>query len=186
MRSHANLPTGYSSCYFVGDIMSDPFYDLYSHEPNKREVLSKILVYELEHITKKGRMCVLWFLFLSWVAWGQWWRETPQFVTNKMHIRGLHSAEGHCYLQYSQLCSASFEITNCIDDLIKNIFCSHTMSTNGSPPKTTNMAPPGGLFGSQQQRLHDNVGASDNHAGNTPNKDPQFGQPTNQFPPPPG
>jgi hypothetical protein len=59
------------------------------------------------------------------------------------------------------------------------------MSTNGSPPKTANMAPPGGLFGSQQ-RPDDNVGASDNHAGNTPNKDTQFGQPTNQFPPPPG
>jgi len=59
------------------------------------------------------------------------------------------------------------------------------MSTNGSPPKTANMASPGGLFGSQQ-RSDDNVGASDSHAGNTPNKDTQFGQPTNQFPPPPG
>jgi hypothetical protein len=59
------------------------------------------------------------------------------------------------------------------------------MSTNGSPPKTANMAPPGGLFGSQQ-RPDDNVGASDSHAGNTPNKDTQFGQLTNQFPPPPG
>jgi hypothetical protein len=60
------------------------------------------------------------------------------------------------------------------------------MSTDGSPPKTNNMAPPGGLFGSQQQRLDDNVGASDNNAGNTPNKDTQFRQPTNQFPSPLG
>jgi hypothetical protein len=59
------------------------------------------------------------------------------------------------------------------------------MSTNGSPPKTTNMAPPGGLFGSQQ-RPEDNVGASDNNAGNTPSKDTQFGQPPNQIQPPPG
>jgi len=59
------------------------------------------------------------------------------------------------------------------------------MSTNGSPPKTANMAPPGGLFGSQQCPDND-VGASDNQAGNTPIKDTQFGQPTNQFPPPPG
>jgi hypothetical protein len=59
------------------------------------------------------------------------------------------------------------------------------MSTNGSPLKTTNMAPPGGLFGSQQQRPDDNVGASDNNTGNTPNKVTQFGQPTNQFTPPP-
>jgi hypothetical protein len=57
------------------------------------------------------------------------------------------------------------------------------MSTNRSPLKTTNMAPPGGLFGSEQ-RPDDNEGASD--AGNTSNKDTQFGQPRNQFPPPPG
>jgi hypothetical protein len=59
------------------------------------------------------------------------------------------------------------------------------MSTNGSPLKTTNMAPPGGLFGSQQ-RPDDNVGASENNAGNTPSKDTQFRQPTNQIHPPPG
>jgi hypothetical protein len=59
------------------------------------------------------------------------------------------------------------------------------MSKIGSPPKTTNMAPLGGLFSSQQQRPDDNVGASDINDGNTPNKDTQFGQPTNQFPPPP-
>jgi len=59
------------------------------------------------------------------------------------------------------------------------------MSTNGSPLKTANMAPPGGLFGSQQ-RPDDEVGASVNHAGNTPNRDTQFGEPTKQFPPPPG
>jgi len=186
MPSHANLPTGYSSCCFPGYIMSYPFYDLYHHEPNKGELLSTILVYEFEHITKKGRTCVLWFLFLSRVSWGQWCSETPQFMTYKMDIRGLHSAEGHCYLQYSQLYSTSFEITNWIDYSVQTILCSHMMSTNGSPPKTTNMAPPGGLFGWQQQRPDVNVRASDNNAGNEPNKDIQFGQPTNQFPPPPG
>jgi len=59
------------------------------------------------------------------------------------------------------------------------------MSTNGSPPKKTNMAPPGGLFGSQQ-RPEDNVGASVNNAGNTPSKETQFRQPPNQIDPPPG
>ena len=63
------------------------------------------------------------------------------------------------------------------------------MSTNGSPPKTTNMAPTGGLYGSQQ-RPDDNVGASYNNPGNTPSKDTQFGQPAYQLdsppPPPPG
>jgi len=47
------------------------------------------------------------------------------------------------------------------------------------------MAPTGGLFGSQQHP-EDNVGASHNHAGNTPCKDTQFGQPPNQIHSPPG
>jgi hypothetical protein len=38
--------------------MSYPFYDLYSYELNKAELLSKILLYELEYITKKGVKCV--------------------------------------------------------------------------------------------------------------------------------
>jgi len=106
--------------------------------------------------------------------------ETPQFETNKLDIRGLHSAEGHCYLQYSQLYTVSFEITKWIDKLFTTIFCSHTMSTNGSPPKTTNIAPSVGLFGSQQYP-EDNVGASDNNTRNTPSKDTQFRQPPNQI-----
>jgi len=60
------------------------------------------------------------------------------------------------------------------------------MSTNGSPPKTTNMAPTGGLFGSQQ-RPDDNVAASDINGRKTLSKDTQFGQLANQFhPAPPG
>ena len=70
--------------------MSYPFYDLDSHEQNKGELLSKILVYGFEQISKKGRTCVLCFLFLSRVSWDQRWSETPKFATNKMHIRGLH------------------------------------------------------------------------------------------------
>jgi len=54
------------------------------------------------------------------------------------------------------------------------------MWTNRSALKTTNMAPSGRLFG-LQQRPEDNVGASDNNAGNTPSKDTQFGQPPNQI-----
>jgi len=46
------------------------------------------------------------------------------------------------------------------------------------------MVAPRGLFGSQQCQ-DDNVGASDNDAGNTPSKDTEFRQPTNQFHPPP-
>jgi len=92
--------------------MSNPFYDLYCHEPNKGELLSNILLYEFEHITKKGRMCVPMISLSQPGFMDQRCSETPQSVTKKMDIRGLHSAEGHCYLQYSQPYSASFEITN--------------------------------------------------------------------------
>ena len=92
--------------------MSNSLYDIYSHEPNNGELLSKFLVSEFEHGTKKGRMCVIVICFSRSGLMDQRCSETPQFVTNTMHIRGLHSAEGHCWLQYSQLYSASFEITN--------------------------------------------------------------------------
>jgi len=61
--SAANLPTGYSSSWVPGDIMPYPFYDLFSHELNKGELLSKILLYELEHITKKGGKYVIMISF---------------------------------------------------------------------------------------------------------------------------
>jgi len=118
MRSHANLPTGYSSCWVPGDIMSNPFYDLHCHKPNKGELLSKFLLYEFEHITKKGGMCVTMITFSQPGFMDQRCSEIPQSVTKKMDIRGLHFAECHSYLQYSQLYSASFEITNWIDYLI--------------------------------------------------------------------
>jgi hypothetical protein len=38
--------------------MSNPIYDLYCHDRNKPELLSKILLYKFEHISKKGIMCV--------------------------------------------------------------------------------------------------------------------------------
>ena len=63
MPTRADLPTGYSSCWVPGDIMSNPFYDLSCHKPNKGELLSKILRYEFEHITKKGGMRVTMIAF---------------------------------------------------------------------------------------------------------------------------
>jgi hypothetical protein len=58
MPTHANIPTWYSSCWVSRDIMSNPFYDLYCPELNKGELLSKILLYKFEYITKKGAMCM--------------------------------------------------------------------------------------------------------------------------------
>jgi len=39
--------------------MSYPFHDPYSDEQNRGELISKIQVYEFEHITKTGGMCVI-------------------------------------------------------------------------------------------------------------------------------
>jgi hypothetical protein len=112
MSSHANLPIRYSSCWVPWDIISNHFYDLYCHKPNKGELLSKFLLDEFEHITKKGGMCVTMISFSQPGFMDQRCSETPQSVTNKMDIRGLPYAECHSYLQYSQLFSASVEITN--------------------------------------------------------------------------
>ena len=43
--------------------MLNPFYDLYCHKPNKGELLSKILLYEFEHISKTRRLYVTMLCF---------------------------------------------------------------------------------------------------------------------------
>jgi len=126
-------------------------------------------------------MCVITIYFSqpgfmeSMVQW------TPQFVTNKMDIRGLHSTQGYCYLWYSQFSSTLFKITNWIDICLPPYF-SDTMSTNRSRPNTTNMAPTDGLFG-LHQCPNGILGVSNHTAGNTPSKATHFRQPTNQFHP---
>jgi hypothetical protein len=59
------------------------------------------------------------------------------------------------------------------------------LSKHGSALKPTKLAPPGGLFGSQQHP-DDNVEGSENNAGNTASQDTEFGQPSNQIHPPRG
>jgi hypothetical protein len=93
MPSHADLPTGNSSCWVPREIMSNPFYDLYCHEPNKGEFLAKLLVYEFKHITKTGVMYVAIISFSQPGFMDQRCSETPQSLTKTMDIRGLHSAK---------------------------------------------------------------------------------------------
>jgi hypothetical protein len=73
MPRHANLPTRYSCSWFPGDIISDPFYDLTSHETNSGELESQILEYEFEHIKKKVWMYVIMISF-----------SQPGFMGSKM------------------------------------------------------------------------------------------------------
>jgi len=59
------------------------------------------------------------------------------------------------------------------------------MSTKGSPPKTVNMAPPGGLF-ALQQRGDENSESPDKSSRHATRNDSQFGKHTNQCHPPQG
>jgi len=152
MPSHANFTTESSSWWFPVDIMSYPFHDLYSHEPNKGERLFKILVYEFMLITKKGRMCVIMMSFSqlgligSKVQWNttvcdkQDGYERPPFCRRSL-LPSIFSSIFHFIRG----------IANGIDNLLNTIFCSHMMSTNGSPLKTINLAPTGRLSGSAQR-----------------------------------
>jgi len=63
--------------------------------------------------------------------------------------------------------------------------CSQHMSTNGSPPKTANMAGPGGQF-RMQQRREDNLESLENSSWTATGKDSRFGKQTNQYQPPHG
>jgi hypothetical protein len=92
--------------------MSNPCYDLYCHKPNNGELLSQFLLYELEHITKKDWLCMTMISVTQPGCMNGRYSETQQSVTKKIDIRGLHSAEGPSYLDYSQLNSALFDISN--------------------------------------------------------------------------
>jgi len=130
--------------------------------------------------------CVqLWFLVLSWVSWDQRCGAARQFMTNWIHLWGLHFTESHCHPQYSELYSASFKITNWRDNMSITILCSHTMLMNGSPLKTNILPLTGRLFG-LQQCPDDNGNASDIESWNKPSRDTEFRQPTNQSHPPLG
>jgi len=60
---------------------------------------------------RKVGCVLLWFLLFSQVSWDRRCSETPRSMTKEMDIRGLHSVESHCYLQYSWLYFTAFEIT---------------------------------------------------------------------------
>jgi hypothetical protein len=79
-------------------------------------------------------------------------------MTKKMDIRGLYLTEGNSYLQFSEQFSAAFEMTNSIDNLFITILVPQTVSMNGSPLKTTNVASPVELYGSQPQP-EENIGS---------------------------
>jgi len=63
IAGYADLPTGYNSSSVPGHIMSYDAYDLYSHELNKQDLQSTILVYKFEQITKKGGICPIMMSF---------------------------------------------------------------------------------------------------------------------------
>ena len=67
-----------------------------------------------------------------------------------------------------------------LTSIVVDHLCLQNMLTNGSPLKTANMAPPGGLFGMQQRR-EDNSESSANSTRTATGKDSQLGKQTNQY-----
>jgi len=121
------------------------------------------------------------FLFLSRVGFmDPWWSETPQIVTSEWDIRSpsfcRRSLLPPLYSTIVQLILYHFShhIVVC------HHLCSLDGSMYGSPPKTVNMASPGGLFG-MQQPLEVNAQSPENSSRNATDKDSRFGKQTNQY-----
>jgi len=68
--------------------MSYPFYDFYSHDLNKGEHLSMILVYQFEDITKKGMMYVIMISFsqLGFMGSKVQWNTTVLKIRKYLHF----------------------------------------------------------------------------------------------------
>jgi len=84
-----NLHTWYSSYWVLEISYHIPSITWKVMDAYKGEHLSNILVYEFEHITIKGRKCMLKVSF-SQARVGfmnQWYGESPQFVTTECDIR---------------------------------------------------------------------------------------------------
>jgi len=67
--SHANLHTGYSSCWVLEISYHIPSTTVKVMGAYEGEHLPNILVYEFKHITKKGGMCVIMVSFSLGLVW---------------------------------------------------------------------------------------------------------------------
>jgi len=76
-------------------------------EPYNGEHLSKILVYQKEHRTEKGKLGLIEVSISQEGFVDQSCIETPPFMTTWRDISVLHPSEGDCYLQYVQQYSHS-------------------------------------------------------------------------------
>jgi len=150
-------------------------------EAYEGEHLSNILVYEFEHITKKGGMCVIKDSFsqLGWFHGSKVeWNTTERY--NRM---------GYTKPFVPLMVTATYNILkhtliNSISRLPSIVVYRHcswqNISTNGSPPKIPNMAPPGEVL-STQQCCEDNSESSENSLRTATGKDRQFRKQTNQY-----
>jgi len=150
-------------------------------EASEGEHLSNIQVDEFEHITKNGGMCVIKVSF-SQSGWFHWsmmeWKATD-------HDNTMEYAKPFIPLKVTATCNILNHTPNnsishlpCI--VVYHNLCSQNMSTNGSPLKAVNMAPPNGLFGNDQ-RHEDNSESSENCSGTATGKECRFGTYTNQY-----
>jgi len=129
-----NLHTGNISYWVPGEVISLPFDDLNSHWSIRRRASIEytriwigadnierwpVFWYELEHIMKKGRLCVLRFLFLNLAGFmDQMWGQTSLCVATECDIRSTSfcrwSPLPAIYSTYSKL----FYITFCNNSIV--------------------------------------------------------------------
>jgi len=176
---------------FVLDIVVVGFLQFSYHIPSmtckvmeayERVHLCNSLVYELEHITKKRRMCVIkdsisqpgWY-YGSKVEWNNTDRDNR--MGYKRPFLPLKVTATCNILNHTPIYFISLHAPR----VVYHHLCSHNMSTNGSPPKTANMAALGVLFGTRKW-LEDNSEPSENTSRT--GIDRQFGKHTNQHQPP--
>jgi len=185
--SRANLHTGYSSCWVLEISYHIPSRNVKVMGAHESEHLSNILVYESVHITKKGGMLVIKVSFSQGPGWFHgsqvWWNTTlrdkrmgykkpiiPPKVTATCNIHNhtpIYSTSHHRSI------------------VVHHHLCSQNMSTKGFLPKTPNMAPLGGQFGSQWRHVDDS-GSSDNGSRTTTGTDSRSTKHATQYQPPHG
>jgi len=173
---------------FILDIVLVEFQGISYHVPSmickviqayEGEHLSNIVVYGLEYITQKGGMYVI---EVSFSQPGSFHGPRMELNTTDRDKRMgykkpfiLPKVTATCnILNHTLIYSISLPTLI----VVYHHHCLQNMSTNGSPPKTVNMAHPSSLFGTQQSR-EENSDSSENSSRTATGKDSRFGTQTN-------
>jgi len=152
-------------------------------EPNEGGHVFKNLLWQFQHISKKGKLRVSKISISQPSFIDERCSEVLPFMTTWKDIKGWYSAKYHCYVWYTpplcnQICIASGI------NIGLPISCLKSMWMNGAPLMTANMAPPSAIT-SLQQQLHNNLRLLENISQTATSKDCPFGVHTIQYDLPP-